>query len=148
MFTHVSLNRMPVPPPYARSIRSSGHSSLVLVSKIVLSAIAVALAVALLAAVPAKVMVPIATVATAGVVVSFAVVSLDRWNSERRSRRNASRAESLQLEPGEAAGLLSFAVLLAAFFTSAGLRTLLTSAGLFGVGAFRFAAARGGCRAR
>jgi hypothetical protein len=81
----------------------------------------------------------------AGAIVSLAVVRLDRWISKRRGQRPESqKTERIELEPGEAAGLMSFALLIVAVFTPAGARALLSSAGLFGLGAFRFAAARSG----
>lgn len=150
MYTHLSSpHRMAVPPPHY-----AGHltpSSLAFVSKVLLGAIAVALGVAVIVAAPQTVLIPIASVLAAGVVASVAVVGLDR-RFPGRSRRPGGPGsgarptipERESLEPGEALGLASFALLLFALVSPAGLRVLLAAAGLFGLGAFRLAAARSG----
>ena len=149
MYTHLSSpHRMSVPPPYSAQLESS---ALTFVSKVLLGAIAVALGAAVIVAAPSTVLVPIASVLAAGVVASLSVVYLDRWASGRGSRpgspgsrRGSGNPDRESLAPGEALGLASFALLLGAFVSPAGLRLLLASAGLFGLGVFRFAAARSG----
>ena len=149
MYTHLSSpHRMSVPPPYAAQLEPS---ALAFVSKVLLGAVAVALGAAVIVAAPATVLVPIASVLAAGIVATMSVVYLDRRASGRGSRpgspgspRGSVESADSSLAPGEALGLASFALLLGAFVSPAGLRLLLASAGLFGLGVFRFAAARSG----
>ncbi len=59
-------------------------------------------------------------------------------------RTPAPRRHAPRLEPWEAVGLMSLALLLSALVSPAGLRVVLSSAGLVGLAGFRLAAAREG----
>jgi hypothetical protein len=106
----------------------------------------------LIVAAPPTVMVPIAAVLATGTVASFAVVGIDRRISARalsgqrapRQKSDLSAPATERIRIREAVGVISLVLLLIALVSPAGLRVVLSAAGLFGLMVFRLAAADAG----